>query len=212
VLSPDGSSVSVYFNNLMKGEQRDMLLTLNIPTCEEATPQYILFTTDVEYSQLGAGGQVRHEGQPCEIGRVRSNDVDPNLERNIEVDVQVNRMLLAKATEESLARADNNDYQGARKALSDTFNIISNSRSALQKNEKVVAFAEELQVTLESVQDRDTYQNKGGRSMVSECNQTVSNQRCTYSKVGRSPLYQNVASGVSQASANVRKAAYTPNK
>ena len=146
-------------------------------------------TTDLTYVPIAGGGQINLTGQDCTISRV--TEVDGNVERNNAVDVQINRALLDEATAASLALADQGDYKKARSNISTTLDRIKKSSSAARNDAKTVAFVSELEATMDGISDERTYNYGGGRSMMTEMCSNVNAQRCTYTKAGRSKMYQN---------------------
>lgn len=209
-LAANGKTLQVYFNNLMLGEERDILLTLSIPECSAPVSSFQLMDTKVSYLPLGSAveSKVTVNGDACLISRVDASDIDPSTTRNEEVDVQVNRALLAKATEESIAAADKEEYKQARAKLEATREFINNSTSCKSGNKKSLAFRSEINSTIDSVSDSYNYRTKGGRSMMTEVTQTMSAQRCLYTKEGRSQdLYQNASSEAFQVRSKTKKAA-----
>jgi hypothetical protein len=203
-IDPSGTSAKIYYPNLMLGEQRDVLMVMELPAVSEPKDNQVICKTTLEYSPIAStDGNVTLVGQDCVISRVET--VDKTLERNINVDVQVNRALLDSATTTSLAMADRGDYVLARKNLDDALTQIKSSTSCQRQDQKAVAFVTELESTMESFRDEDTYHRKGGRSMMSEMATNISHQRCTYAKEGRSKAYQNAASDHVQMHTNAKK-------
>ena len=203
-IDPSGTSAKIYYPNLMLGEQRDVLMVMELPAVSEPKDNQVICKTTLEYSPIAStDGNVTLVGQDCVISRVET--VDKTLERNINVDVQVNRALLDSATTTSLAMADRGDYVLARKNLDDALTQIKSSTSCQRQDQKAVAFVTELESTMESFRDEDTYHRRGGRSMMSEMATNISHQRCTYAKEGRSKAYQNAASDHVQMYTNAKK-------
>jgi uncharacterized protein YegL len=204
-IDASGTSAKVYYPNLMLGEQRDVLMVMDLPAVSEPQENQVLCTTSLEYSPIAASndGNVSLVGQDCVVSRV--DTVDKSLERNVNVDVQVNRALLDNATSTSLAMADSGDYVNARRNIDKALTQIKSSTSCQRNNQKTVAFVSELESTMESFRDEDTYHRKGGRSMMSEMADNISLQRCTYAKTGRSKAYQNASSDYVQTQTNAKK-------
>lgn len=205
-----GASAKVYFPNLMMGEQRDVLMVMDLPAVSGPEEVHTIMSTGLEYTPIvpasGAGtgtGVVSMTGQDCTISRVET--VDTQLERNTAVDVQVNRVLLDSTTTASLALADQGDYVKAKKNLNSTLATMKESASCRQQDEKTVAFVSELEATINSIENENVYHRGGGRSMMSEMASNIGQQRCTYAKAGRSKAYQNESSMARQEVTNTKK-------
>lgn len=206
----DGSSVNIFFKNLMLGEERDVLLTLALPPGPDCEHMDIL-TTEVSYVPLGVDvncveGRLSVAGMGCVVSRVPSAKLDPTLARNEKVDVEINRMVLTRATEQAMAAADSADFARARQHIQSAMEQVTSSHSMALGNAKSAAFGAELEATLQNVESRDQYTSFGGRAIMSEQAQNYSAQRCCYQKSSRAPnMYQNDASNVSQFKANISK-------
>lgn len=206
VIDPTGTSAKVYFPNLMQGEQRDVLLMMNLPSVAEPEDNHTIVTTALDYGRIEGGEKVDMIGQPSVISRV--SKVDPNLERDNNVDVQVNRALLESSTAASLALADQGKYENARSNLDSTLNKIKSSSSCQRQDAKTVAFVSEIEATIGNLRDANVYRCGGGRSMMTEMASNINQQRCTYTKTGRSDAYQNCASLGLQAKTQSKKAKF----
>jgi hypothetical protein len=208
----DGFSVRVFFKNLMLGEERDVLLTLALPAASEGENISIL-STEVSYVPLGVDVNSTEErltisGGSCAVSRVTPARLDPSLSRNEKVDVEINRMVLTKATEEAMAAADSADFVQAKKRIEAAWEQVTASPSMAAGNTRSAAFGAELKATLQNVANRDEYTGFGGRAMMSEQAQNYSAQRCCYQKASRTPnAYQNFSSDSLQAKAKVSKSA-----
>lgn len=206
VITPSGNAATVYFPNLMQGEQRDVLVALDLAAVTEHEEVHSILTTELTYTRLDGQAVVNHPGQACcTISRVGT--VNANLERNINVDVQVNRALLDSSTAASLALADQGNYEVARTNLTTTLNLMKESTSCQSHNAKTVAFVSELEATISNLQNEDVYRRMGGRSMMAEMASNINQQRCTYTKSGRSNAYQNEASLDQQFKTQTKKKA-----
>lgn len=208
-LEPSGASVKIYFPNLMLGEQRDVLMVMDLPAVSKPEESHAILTTALEYTPIAPTADesvVRMNGQNCTISRVET--VDSQLERNNAVDVQVNRALLNSTTAASLALADQGDYAKARNNLNTTLTRMKESASCRKQDAKTVAFVSELEATINSLENEDVYHRGGGRSMMSEMASNIGQQRCTYTKAGRSMAYQNDASVGCQMRTNSKKAKF----
>jgi len=208
-ISACGTIMKVYFNNLMIGETRDILLSMKIPAVLNENRNYQLFTSNISYMPLNTISTIPTLliGENCIISRLKKNNIDPNISKNIIVDFQINRFLLSKATKKSLDFCDVNDFATAKKILNDTLNILKKSASYSANYEKTLTLVEEINATIYNIRDNHNYFFGGGRAMTAEGMQVGATQRCTYSKVASpgSALYQNFGSATYQRKAMISK-------
>jgi hypothetical protein len=146
-------------------------------------------------------------GGDCVVTRLSSEELStsPAPQRNERVDVQINRMLFVEATKESLNYADKGDYESATRVVEKTISEINRSTSMATQNLKTRAFVDELGSTLSNVKDRNIYQSKGGRAILSQQAQDYGAQRQTYAREGVEGVYQNKFAKSSQARAKTTK-------
>jgi hypothetical protein len=207
---PSGSFTKVFFNNIMLGEERDVLVSLALPASSSSTQiDQTLLHTCVSYSPVGSRETLTRTGGSCVISRVPQSELSAaSTQRDERVDVQINRMLFVEATKESLNYADKGDYEKARTVVEKTMAEIRGSSSMANQNVKTRAFVDELGSTLSNVRDRDVYQTKGGRAVLSQQNQDYGLQRQAYAREGVEGVYQNKFSKSSQAKAKNMKSSW----
>lgn len=209
-IHPSGSYTKVYFNNIMLGEERDVLVSMVLPGCTSlARANQTILHTSVTFTPIGSDQASSRSGEECIIARVPVEELSTSsVQRNERVDVQVNRMLFVAATKESLNFADSGDYNKAREVVEKAMKEISGSSSMAKQNIKTKTFVDELNSTLANVRDRDVYQSKGGRAVLSQQNQDYGLQRQAYAREGIEGVYQNKCSKSSQAKANYKKSGF----
>lgn len=209
-LDTSGSNTKVYFNNIMLGEERDILLSLAIPTITITNQiDQLLLSTNISYTLIGASQSTNIIGHDCSIRRFPLNEIaNLSTQRNESVDVQVNRIKLVKATKQSLEYADNGNYEQAKKLVEETIKDIEGSSSMKNSNAKTKAFIGELNTTLTNVRSSDIYQTKGGRALLSQQQQDYGMQRQAYARDGTEGIYQNKFSKSSQTKAKNLKSSY----
>mmetsp|Transcript_9083 Transcript_9083/g.9607 ORF Transcript_9083/g.9607 Transcript_9083/m.9607 type:complete len:572 (+) Transcript_9083:458-2173(+) len=209
-LDKSGSNTKVYFNNILLGEERDILLSLAIPSVSITNQiNQLILSTNVSYSLIGSSQSSNILGSDCNIRRFPLNEIS-NLskERNEAVDVQINRIRLINATKQSLQYADNGNYTEAKKVVEDTIKEMQDSTSMKKNNMKTKAFVNELNITLTNVRSSDIYQSKGGRAMLSQQQQDYGLQRQAYARDGTEGVYQNAFAKSSQMKAKNLKSSY----
>jgi Mg-chelatase subunit ChlD len=211
VISNCGKTMNVYFNNLMMGEKRDILLSILVPKVANETHNYQLFTSNISYMPLDTllTTPISINGDDCIISRLNKSNIDPNIKKNIIVDFQINRMLLSEATQKSLNLCDDRDFATAKKILNDALNFIKMSISYLANYAPTLSLVEDLTATLYNIRDDRSYFLGGGRATTAEGMQSSLTQRCTYSKASSpgSAMYQNFGSATFQNKALHRKSA-----
>jgi uncharacterized protein YegL len=198
LISADGTGAVVYYKNLMYGEERDILVVMNVSdTSTELTDGQVLLNTCVRFRPL-----TRPENEPlleslgadCVVRRVQN--VTPGVPRNEIVDVQLNRLLLTRATKQSMDFADSGNYSQARSTLQDALHTLRNSSSVTSI--KTQAFIVELELALNDVRSETEFRSGGGRSNLSEKAQNYSRQRMCYAKASSPAMYQNISSCAQQ--------------
>ena len=209
-ISSDRSRAVVRYKNLMKGEERDVLVLMEVGEVgEEMNGQSQgLLRTCVRYLPLGrpeSEGLLESIGGDCVVRRLRRENLTPNMTRNELVDVQVNRLCLTRATKQSIDCADSRNYKQARAILEEALRNMINSSSA--SNIRTQAFIQELQMALNDVSSETEF-SQGGRSNMSEKAQNYSRQRMCYAKSASPAVYQNISSGSNQVRANKSKSGY----
>lgn len=208
-LSADGRSVEVSFANMYEGETRDILLRLALPAVPSSVSEYSLVSAVATYSlQAVAADSGAAEGVSstslCVIRRVPTGELPPGLTRDINVDVQVNRIRSVQAINLALQSADASNFGLATDTLRAALEEVKASVSFRQAHRISLAIASDLTDALSRVQSRSAYA-QGGRAMMSETTANNDRQRSCYTKVGRANAYQSARSEVSQTSATISK-------
>lgn len=211
-IARDGSFANVYFKNLMLGEERDVLVTMALPATSDESDAAPVLSTEVTYVPLGvevnSPDRLLARGDDCVVARVAAARLDPSVTRNERVDVEINRLLLTRATEEAMRAADSADYARAKRTIEEAIQEVSSSASMAAGNVKSAAFGAELQATLDNVRDANEYSRGGGRAYMSEQAQNYSAQRCCYQKSSRvENVFQSASSGMQQSKAKNSKSA-----
>lgn len=204
-ISSDGSSAVIRYKNLMFGEERDILILMNVAASGEINDGQVLFSTFVTYRPLSlsqTAPSLEAQGGDCVVKRLNML-TEAAMVRNIIVDVQINRLILTRATKQSMDFADSGNYAQARSVLQDAINTLSTSSS--RGDIKTQAFLQELQLALNDVRSETEFRSGGGRSNMSEKAQNYSRQRMCYAKAASPAVYQNDYSSAQQAKASKSK-------
>mmetsp|Transcript_25456 Transcript_25456/g.42469 ORF Transcript_25456/g.42469 Transcript_25456/m.42469 type:complete len:497 (-) Transcript_25456:151-1641(-) len=201
VLPADGRSSAVNFVNMYMGESRDVLLKVKVPAVSEAVEDYELLSAAATFQVQGQSDSTVHyasTSSTCAIQRLPSDRVNPALVRDLEVDVQLNRIDCTNTVNEAMRQADASNFGTARDVLTATKQRVENSESYKAKHPVVVGMMQEIDDALMRVRSRREYDH-GGRAMMTECVSSNAYQRSTYTKGGRVAKYQTSSSSVNQA-------------
>jgi len=206
----DGCVAKVTFANIFPNESRDVLVQLRVPTVVNEVKGYPLLQAHVQYNvPYFDRMSTEHQTEEiyCAIDRVQdSNLLATDKLRDIEVDVEVNRLATTEAIQQSLSLADNGNFSLAADVIRAAITKVESSIACEANHISVVAMIEDLQVALANVQ-RDTY-NFGGRAILTETCSTNLYQRQCYSKEGRTPVYQSLSSLNDQMRAKNSKSSF----
>jgi Mg-chelatase subunit ChlD len=187
-VSADRLGGQVTLADLYGGEKRDFLLQLSLPAVSEATDSYPLLAVSVSYKMYGSEEVVRVPAVVSSIRRL-SREVFlslPSHERDLEVDVQVQRLDYTRAMQEAMREADGNNFGRAKEILAKMKTQLLESVSFKAANSFATGMLDDLNECERKISSREAYESGGGRAMMSECNDMYSRQRAVFSKGGRS--------------------------
>ena len=210
VVDPRKTSASVSFANMFCGEKRDVLLKLSVPRVAHPCST-LLLSAALQYNALG---ETYTLGAPtstssstsspsvaasCSVERV--DDHDERLQtrtRALEVDEQINRLTVTTATGAAITAADRGDMAEARRILNEAIASIASSSSYAVNSATATALMQELKDALDNTASREHYDRGGGKGMMFESLSSNVQQRSTYTKAGKSNIYQSKGSVSSQ--------------
>jgi Mg-chelatase subunit ChlD len=208
VPSADSRSVTVSFANMYEGESRDVMLRLELPTVTAPVPEYSLVTVAATYSvqSIGTADNTMHTSSrnTCVVRRVVEGSLDPLMVRDLNVDVQLNRLKSTHAINSALAAADAGNFDSAKEILTAALAQVTQSVSHRAAHAVTLGLAGDLTDALSRVRSRGEY-HAGGRAMMNETSVMNSNQRSCYTKAGRSNAYQSASSSNYQQQASISK-------
>merc|ERR1719384_193647 len=150
---------TISIKNLQSEENRDLIFELKMPKVGEKRAEYPIIQTAVTYKNV-VKNVTETLTNVCTVNRISGQQMG---ERNIELDVQYNRVLAANAMEEADKLATNGKLQEARKVLTNAQNHIKKSRS--NKNKFSSALVKDIQRILDNMQSRQQYTSSGGKMM-----------------------------------------------
>lgn len=208
VPSADSRSVTVSFANMYEGESRDVMLRLELPTVAVPVPEYSLVTASATYciQSSGTADSSLHTSSHCTcvVRRAAEDSLDPHMVRDLNVDVQLNRLKSTQAINSALVAADAGNFDSAKEILTAALAQVTQSVSHRAAHPVTLGLAGDLTDALSRVRSRGEYQ-AGGRAMMNETSVTNSNQRSCYTKAGRSSAYQSASSSTYQQQASSSK-------
>ena len=199
------------------GETREVLVKLSVPAVTEAVLDYELVRAAATFRVQGelTSAPLRETAQPatCVVQRLSAERLNHTLERDMEVDVQLNRLQVTAAVDSALRDADSGNLDAARATLTAAKVALSISVSHRARSNTVLALMQEVDDALNRVRSRGEYQS-GGRAMMQECVSNNSYQRSTYSKAGRIQKFQTPNSCAMQSAAAAPSApsSFNPSK
>lgn len=204
-LQGGGRGATVSFVNMFLGESRDILLKLHMPAVASPVDDYELLRASVTFQVQGEPASVEpHSAQQastCMVQRKKEdNFTEAGRARDMEVDVQINRLECAAAVEQALREADRNNFESARTILATTRANLIVSPSYNAQHNTVVGLMQETEDALQRVQNRSEYES-GGRAMMQEAVSSNTYQRSCYSKAGRAKKFQTSSSSGMQEAA-----------
>merc|ERR1719461_8419 len=150
---------TISIKNLQSEESRDLIFELKVPECAKQDAKYPLVQTAVTYKNV-VKNTVETLTNICYIKRIGGKQIG---ERNIELDVQYNRVLAANAMQEAGNLANNGKLKEARMLLTNAQNVIIASPS---KDDKLSSgLVKDLQQIQSSMQSQQQYSSHGGKAM-----------------------------------------------
>jgi Mg-chelatase subunit ChlD len=207
-LSTDQRTGSVSFADLYGGEKRDFLLQLSLPVVTIEDDQYPLITVSGTYKQYGSDAIHYLTPTQCTIRRLATENylLLPAHERDLEVDVQIQRLDYTKAMQEAMAEADNNRFPGAKAILAKLKTQLLESISYKKQNSFTLGLLEDLADCERKITSRESYESGGGRALMNESSDVYSKQRACYSKASRNMMQmQSATSSAQQTRATASK-------
>lgn len=206
-IGPDRKSIKISFANLFIGEQRDMLLELDVPSAAAPEEQFQLLTATASYldpntllrvSAVTEGGTdlVTADASVRRLDRPRT---DASV-MDVAVDIQRCRALVTDSLQQAMQAADRGDYGGAKGLLLASTAMVKSS--AGRDSAVCASLLDDLNETVAKVENRNEYERCGGKATITENLQNNLTQRNNYSKAGKSrSAYQTDNSVAMQCSA-----------
>ncbi|WZY97201.1 hypothetical protein YC2023_069530 [Brassica napus] len=196
-VSSDGRSATISVGDMYAEEERDFLVVLEIPSCEESESMSLLKVRCV-YKDPVTRETVRVESGELIIQR--PNELTGEEVVSIEVDRQRNRFLVSQAISEAKALADGGDVRAAGELLRKSERDLAETLSARSGDGLCESLTFELRALQEKMTSMSMYQTSGRAYALSSMS-SHSAQRATalYSPTvsGFSPTYSPGTAGYS---------------
>ncbi|MED6155850.1 hypothetical protein PIB30_009056 [Stylosanthes scabra] len=162
-LMDNARMASIKVGDLYADEERDFLVTLNVPA-ESSCDDMSLLVVRGLYRQPITMEMVNLE--PTEVKILRP-DVASELDVSVEVDRQRNRLLAAEAMAEARVKAERKDLSGAVSVLENCLKALSETVSSRAGDRLCVALSAELKEMQERMANRRVYEHSGRAYMLS---------------------------------------------
>jgi Mg-chelatase subunit ChlD len=210
-LSSNKKEGNVTFADLYSGEKRDFLLKLRLPAMIGGTGEtsrsdavvenFPLVSVIAHYKQHGNDEQLTCDLSTCSIRRVPStgmNRMTP-VPRDIEVDVQIQRLDCTLAMQEAMREADAGRLSQAKERIQRCKTaLINDSISYRYRNPMIVSLVQDLQEMERKIGSNEAYNREGGRAAMEETTSMYRTQRSVYSKSDSAVYMQSTSSVTTQ--------------
>merc|ERR550532_3807772 len=170
---------TISVKDLQSEESRDFVFELTVPKIEGEKKEDPIVQLSVNYTNVVKGGKETLTNI-CNITRISGKQIG---ERNLELDLQYNRVLAADAMEQADKLAKSGNLADARKLLSSAQEKIKKSKT--NKDEYCVSLVEDMSKIQNNMVDRSAYRARGAKMMSSNM-QVQQMQRSTNSSAYKS--------------------------
>lgn len=195
----DKKQVKVIYADMYQGEFRDVLVKLNVPAISTDEPLISAVATFDYRLSIGVDIRTACVSNQCSVCRIFPGEIDPTMEGDVEVDIQINRMETTAAIKSALRLADVGEFAQAKALIEMRIQDFKKTVSFRQGGTLVESMLQDLRDTLGSVSDRNEYMHHGGRGASAEILGTMSKQRSIYTKTGKAATYQTARSSATQS-------------
>eukprot|EP00486_Rosalina_sp_Unknown_P001953 CAMPEP_0201564162 /NCGR_PEP_ID=MMETSP0190_2-20130828/2188_1 /ASSEMBLY_ACC=CAM_ASM_000263 /TAXON_ID=37353 /ORGANISM="Rosalina sp." /LENGTH=688 /DNA_ID=CAMNT_0047979947 /DNA_START=102 /DNA_END=2168 /DNA_ORIENTATION=+ len=150
---------TVSINNLQSEENRDLIFQLKMPAINAKKEKDPIVQLSIQYKNVVLDKNQTLSNVVC-INRIEGTQIG---ERNMELDVQYNRVLAADAMDSADQLANSGKLEEARKVLSSAQDHIKKSKS--NKNPFSVNLVNDIQLVQNNMQSNQQYQQQGGKML-----------------------------------------------
>merc|ERR1712228_1164805 len=170
---------TISVKDLQSEESREFIFELKVPQIEAEKKEDPIVQLSVRYNNV-IKGVSETLTNICNITRIEGKQIG---ERNLELDLQYNRVLAADAMEQANALAKSGKLADARKVLTTAQEHIKKSKT--NKDEYCVSLVEDMSKIQNNMVDRSAYRARGAKMMSSNM-QVQQMQRSTNSSAYKS--------------------------
>lgn len=154
---------TISLKDLQSEESRNFIFELKVPQIEAEKKDDPLVQMSVHYDNV-IKGSTETLTNICTVTRIEGKQIG---ERNLELDLQYNRVLAADAMEQANKLADSGKLVDARKVLSSAQDHIKKSKT--NKDEYCVNLVADIEKIQSNMVDRSAYRSKGAKMMSMNC-------------------------------------------
>ena len=153
---------TISFKDLQSEESRDFIFELKVPQIEAEKKEDPLVQLSIHYDNV-VKGSTETLTNICTLQRIAGKQIG---ERNLELDLQYNRVLAADAMEQADALAKSGKLADARKVLSNAQDYIE--KSPTSQDEYCVNLVKDMTKIQSNMVDRSAYQSVGAKMLSTE--------------------------------------------
>lgn len=166
------SKLEIQIGDLYSEEERDFIVQIECPALEQPNDQYSPLKLTLSYFDV-VSTSLKTLQVDAVLKRVAS--LSPNLQCNIKLDIQHNRIVSGDALDAARNAGDKGNLVEARAIIDNTIDLIRKSASA--KEPFCCGLVEDLQECLTTLTDRDNYMSYGNK-MLNNHGDANKKQRC----------------------------------
>jgi len=148
---------TISVKDVQSEESRDFVFELKVPQIEAEKKEDPLVQLSVNYDNV-VRGSTETLTNICNIHRIDGKQIG---ERNLELDLQYNRVLAANAMEEANKLAKGGQLNDARRVLTTAQEHIKKSRT--NQDEFCIALVEDMQKCQSNMVDHSSYRSRGAK-------------------------------------------------
>merc|ERR1719230_1946906 len=158
-----GKKHTISVKDVQSEESRDFIFELKVPQIEAEKKEDPLIQLSVNYDNV-VRGSTETLTNICTVNRIDGKQIG---ERNLELDLQYNRVLAANAMEEADKLAKRGQLSDARRVLTTAQEHIEKSRT--NQDEFCIGLVKDIQTCQSNMVDHSSYRTRGSKMLSSGC-------------------------------------------
>jgi len=183
-----GKKHTISVKDVQSEESRDFIFELKVPQIEAEKKEDPLIQLSVNYDNV-VRGSTETLTNICTVNRIDGKQIG---ERNLELDLQYNRVLAANAMEEADKLAKRGQLSDARRVLTTAQEHIEKSRT--NQDEFCIGLVKDIQTCQSNMVDHSSYRTRGSKMLSSGCHSHM-RQRCNQSSMKSQQAYRGFTRG-----------------